>query len=92
MDTNKILILLAGVLIGAVAYSELKKRKKRKKSEELVSGGPIPDDVPANIDFEAICTDKLNAQLAVIRPGAGFDMEKYKADFMTDCIAKKGIV
>jgi len=86
MNTNKILILLAGVLIGAVAYSEFKKRKK--------SGGTEVSDVteeggPAMIDYEAICQTKLQANLAVLRPGAGFDFDKYKADFMTDCIAKK---
>ena len=88
MDKNKILIFIAGALIGAVAYNEYKKSKKAGKEVPATTG----EGSPAMIDYQAICTDKLNAQLAVIRPGAGFDMEKYKADFMTDCIAKKGIV
>ena len=88
MDKNKILILLAGALIGAVAYVEY---KKRKTSDGTIVDGDVIGG-PNMIDYEAICTNKLNANLAVLRPGAGFDMEKYKADFMTDCIAKKGIV
>lgn len=91
MDTNKILIFLAGALIGAVAYVEYKKSKKDKIAETNGVTNGVTDVVggPAMIDFEAICQTKLQANLAVLRPGAGFDFEKYKADFITDCIAKK---
>lgn len=90
MDTNKVLIFLAGALIGAVAYFEYKKSKS--KADDTTTGGGEIVGGPAMIDYEAICTNKLNESLMVIRPGAGFDKEKYSAEFMTNCIANKGIV
>jgi hypothetical protein len=69
---KKLLYVGGGILLGFAGYMFYKKLKKKKDTY-----------TQAQIDE---CNKKLQQAILLLRPVQGFDMEKYKKDFMENCL------
>ena len=76
MNTNKLLVFLAG---AAVAYFVLNQINKQKL---IVPVAPIDGQNP-NL---AACEKALTDSMMTLRFGSAEEMQKYKDDFMADCL------
>jgi len=81
MDTNKVLIFLAG---AAVAYFVINQMDKQKLTKVVASAPPIP---PTGINPNlANCETALTDSMMTLRFESAEALEQYKKDFMADCL------
>jgi hypothetical protein len=92
MNTKNLVIFGAGVLTGYLLtqFFAGKIQGVTPPSTEpavIGSAGNVPDMMPSQA--EADCSAKMMEAMATMRFGSDADMESYKTQFMSDCLAGK---
>ena len=93
MDTKKLVIFGAGVLTGYLLTQffagKIQGVNPPTVSEPPVIGsaGNVPDMMPSQA--EADCSAKMMEAMSTVRFGSDADMESWKTQFMSDCLAGK---
>ena len=90
MESNKILIFGAGIVLGYLLSKEMAKNQQPVVTTAVApSPSPSPSPLPPNLDIQAVCQSKLDDAVRVVKVG---NLEQYKVDFMKNCISKGGAV